>query len=259
MSDLIRTLVVDDDALSRNRIRSLLERETDIQLIGECVDGGEAIPRIREEKPDLVFLDVQMPRVDGFGVVEAIGAERMPVTVFASAYVEFALRAFEAFALDYLLKPFDEERFHVTLERAREATLVRRSSRDPRMAAFVDFLQAPQKQEYPDLIAVKSGDQYRFLEVQDIDWIEADGNYARVHVQKQQRLLHKTLTEMEERLLDPARFVRIHRSTIVNLSRISAVEPLFHGELSVILKDGTRLVCSRRFRPKLQERVYFMS
>jgi two-component system LytT family response regulator len=256
MSDLIRALVVDDDDLSRTRMRNLLEREPDIHLIGECRDGSEAIPRIRDEKPDLVFLDVQMPRVDGFGVVEAIGAEHMPVTVFASAYVEFALRAFEAFALDYLLKPFDEERFHVTLARAREATLARRSHGDPRMAAFVDFLQAPQKPQYPDLIAVKSGDQYRFLEVQDIDWI---GNYARVHVQKQQRLLHKTLTEMEERLLDPARFVRIHRSTIVNLARISAVEPLFHGEMSVILKDGTRLVCSRRFRPKLQERVYFMS
>jgi two-component system LytT family response regulator len=259
MSDVIRALVVDDDDLSRTRMRNLIEREPDIQLIGECVDGREAIPRIRDEKPDLVFLDVQMPRVDGFGVVEAIGADRMPVTVFASAYVEFALRAFEAFALDYLLKPFDEERFHVTLARAREAALLRRSARDPRMAAFVDFLQAPQKPQYPELIAVKSGDQYRFLEVQDIDWIEADGNYARVHVQKQQRLLHKTLTEMEERLLDPARFVRIHRSTIVNLSRIATVEPLFHGELSVVLKDGARLVCSRRFRPKLQERVYFMS
>ena len=259
MSELIRTLVVDDDALSRGRMRALLEREADIELIGECVDGGEAIPLIRDEKPDLVFLDVQMPRVDGFGVVEAIGAERMPVTVFASAYVEFALRAFEAFALDYLLKPFDEERFALTLDRAREAALRRRSAQDPRMAAFIHFLTAPQKPQFPEIIAVKTGDQYRFLEVQDIDWIEADGNYARVHSQAQKRLLHKTLTELEERLLDPARFVRIHRSTIVNLARIAAVEPLFHGEMSVLLKDGTRLVCSRRFRPKLQERVYFMS
>ncbi|MDB4950096.1 MAG: yehT 1 [Gemmatimonadetes bacterium] len=259
MSELIRTLLVDDDALSRGRMRSLLERENDIELIGECVDGSEAIPRIRAEKPDLVFLDVQMPRVDGFGVVEAIGAERMPVVIFASAYVEFALRAFEAFALDYLLKPFDEERFRVTLDRARHAALARRSAADPRMSAFVDFLQAPQKPQYPELIAIKTGDQFRFVEVKDIDHIEADGNYARIHIDKSQRLLHKTLTEMEERLLDPARFVRIHRSTIVNLSRIAAVEPLFHGELSVILKDGTRLVCSRRYRPKLQERVYFMS
>jgi two-component system LytT family response regulator len=258
MSDLIRTLVVDDDPLSRKRIRGLLEREDDIELIGECADGEEAVPRIRADRPDLVFLDVQMPRVDGFGVVAAIGAEHMPVTVFASAYVEFALRAFEAYALDYLLKPFDEERFGKALARARQAVRSRRPARDPRMEALVQFLQAPvPRPEYPQLLAVKSGDQYRFVEVAEIDWIEADGNYIRLHTGKQERLVHKTLTEMEEHLLDPAKFVRIHRSTIVNLSRIATVEPLFNRELSVALKDGTRLVCSRRYRPKLQERVYF--
>lgn len=257
MSDLIRTLVVDDDPLSRTRIRAFLEREDDVEVIGECADGAEAIPLIRADPPDLVFLDVQMPGVDGFGVVEAIGAERMPVTVFASAYVEFALRAFEAYALDYLLKPFDDERFQRTLARAREATRVRRPTRDPRLDALVQFLQAPSRPEYPQLLAVKSGDQYRFVEVGDIDWIEADGNYIRLHTGKHDRLVHKTLTEMEEHLLDPAKFVRIHRSTIVNLSRIASVEPLFNRELSVALKDGTRLVCSRRYRPRLQERVYF--
>jgi two-component system LytT family response regulator len=257
MTELIRTLVVDDDPLSRTRIRTFLEREDDIEVVGECVDGAEAIPVIRAERPDLVFLDVQMPGVDGFGVVEAIGAERMPVTVFASAYVEFALRAFEAYALDYLLKPFDEERFGRTLERARQATRSRRPAGDPRLEALVQLLQAPSRPEYPQLLAVKSGDQYRFVEVGDIDWIEADGNYIRLHMGKQERLVHKSLQEMEEHLLDPAKFVRIHRSTIVNLSRIAAVEPLFHRELSVVLKDGTRLVCSRRYRPKLQERVYF--
>ena len=257
MSELIRTLVVDDDPLSRGRIRALLEREDDIEVVGECADGEEAIPRIRDERPDLVFLDVQMPRVDGFGVVQAIGAERMPVTVFASAYVEFALRAFEAYALDYLLKPFDEERFGRALSRAREAARARRPAADPRLDALVRFLQAPARPEYPQLLAVKSGDQYKFVEVADIDWIEADGNYIRLHIGKQERLVHKTLAEMEEHLLDPARFVRIHRSTIVNLSRIATVEPLFNRELSVALKDGTRLVCSRRFRPRLQERVYF--
>ncbi|HEU4455620.1 MAG TPA: LytTR family DNA-binding domain-containing protein [Longimicrobium sp.] len=258
MTDLIRTLVVDDDPLSRGRIRAFLEREDDIEIVGECADGAEAIPRIRDDPPDLVFLDVQMPRVDGFGVVEAIGAERMPVTVFASAYVEFALRAFEAYALDYLLKPFDEERFRRALSRAREAARARRPAEsDPRMEALVRLLQAPARPEYPQLLAVKSGDQYRFVEVADIDWIEADGNYIRLHVGKQGRLVHKTLSEMEERLLDPARFVRIHRSTIVNLSRIATVEPLFNRELSVALKDGTRLVCSRRFRSRLEERVHF--
>jgi two-component system, LytTR family, response regulator len=257
MTELIRTLVVDDDPLSRKRIRAFLEREDDVEVVGECADGAEAIPRIRQERPDLVFLDVQMPGVDGFGVVEAIGADRMPVTVFASAYVEFALRAFEAYALDYLLKPFDEERFQRTLARAREATQARRPLSDPRLDALVQFLQSPARPEYPQLMAVKSGDQYRFVEVADIDWIEADGNYIRLHMGKQERLVHKTLAEMEERLLDPSRFVRIHRSTIVNLSRIASVEPLFNRELSVALKDGTRLVCSRRYRPGLASRVYF--
>jgi two-component system LytT family response regulator len=259
MSAMIRTLVVDDDALSRGHMRELLEREDDIDIIGECVDGGEAIGRIRADAPDLVFLDVEMPRVDGFGVIDAIGAEKMPVVVFATAHVEFALRAFDAFALDYLLKPFEDERFRHTLARARQAALARRTLTDPRLPALVDFLHAPQKPQYPEQIAVKMGDQFRFVEVKDIDWIEADGNYVRIHVDKSQRLLHKTLTEMEERLLDPARFVRIHRSTIVNLSRIAAAEPTFHGALSVILKNGSRLECSRRFRARLQERVPFMS
>jgi two-component system LytT family response regulator len=257
MMELIRTLVVDDDPLSRKRIRAFLEREDDVEVVGECADGAEAIPRILLERPDLVFLDVQMPGVDGFGVVEAIGADHMPVTVFASAYVEFALRAFDAYALDYLLKPFDEERFQRTLVRAREATRTRRPLADPRLDALLQYLQAPARPDYPALLAVKSGDQYRFVEVADIDWIEADGNYIRLHLGKQERLVHKTLAEMEERLLDPSRFVRIHRSTIVNLSRIATVEPLFNRELSVALKDGTKLVCSRRYRPRLQERVYF--
>lgn len=259
MSFVIRAMVVDDDSLARERMRALLALEEDIELVAECVNGAEAIDRIRTERPELVFLDVEMPGVDGFGVVEAIGSDRMPVVVFATAHVEFALRAFEAFALDYLLKPFDDERFRVTLERARQAVAARRTASDPRLGALVDFLHEPQKPQYPELIAVKVGDQFRFLEVKDIDWIEADGNYVRVHVDKGSRLLHKTLTEMEERLLDPARFVRIHRSTIVNLARIAAAEPTFHGALSVILKNGHRLECSRRFRSRLQERVYFMS
>ena len=185
MAELIRTLVVDDDPLSRTRIRTLLEREGDIHVVGECADGAEAIPRILGERPELVFLDVQMPGVDGFGVVDAVGAERMPVTVFATAYVEFALRAFEACALDYLLKPFDEERFGRALARAREAARARRSAHDPRLEALMRILQAPARPEYPQLMAVKSGDQYRFVEVGEIDWIEADGNYIRLHTGKQ--------------------------------------------------------------------------
>ncbi len=254
----VRTLVVDDEPLARRRLCRLLRAAPAVEVVGECGDGAAAVDAVGRLDPDLLLLDVQMPGVDGFGVVEAIGAERMPVTVFASAYVEFALRAFDAYALDYLLKPFDEERFCRTLERARLATRARHpAGGDPQLDALVRLLQAPARPEYPQLLAVKSGDQYRFVEVADIYWIEADGNYIRLHMGKQERLVHKTLQEMEELLLDPAKFVRIHRSTIVNLSRIATVEPLFHRELSVALKDGTRLVCSRRYRPRLQERVYF--
>ncbi len=259
MSETIRTLLVDDDDLSRAHMRSLLRLEPGMEVIGECVDGSEAIPRIRDERPDLVLLDVQMPKVDGFEVVRAIGAANMPVVVFATAHAEFALRAFEAFALDFLLKPFDDERFRTTVARARHAAMLRRYAPDPRLAPLVEFLQAPQKPQYPERIAIKTGDQFRFVEVAAIDWVAADGNYVRLHLGPSERLLHRTLSELADRLLDPTRFVRIHRSTIVNLSRVEAVEPLFHGELSVILKDGTRLVCSRRFRPRLQELVPFMS
>ncbi|HEX8272171.1 MAG TPA: LytTR family DNA-binding domain-containing protein [Longimicrobiaceae bacterium] len=255
----VRTLIIDDDPLSRRRIRALLDADPEIELAGECADGVQGVAGIRAERPDLVFLDVQMPGLDGFGVVETIGPERMPVVVFASAHVEFALRAFEAYALDYLLKPFDDERFQAALERAKRQVRMQAGGMDSRLLAMMQFLQQPRKPQFPEVLAIKTGGQYPLVRVEDIDYIEADGNYARLHVQKTPRLLNKTLTELENKLLDPSRFVRIHRSTIVNLSRIVSMEPLFHGELSVVLRDGTRLVCSRRYRQNLQEHVYFTS
>jgi len=259
MSDPLRTLIVDDDELSRGRIRSLLRDDPEIEVVGECRDGAEAIERIRAEAPDLVFLDVQMPEVDGFGVVQAIGAERMPVVVFVSAYVEFALRAFEAYALDYLLKPFEDERFHTAVQRAKRQVRGRGPASDERLAALLSYMERPRPESYPEVLAIRVGEQYALVRVETIDWIEADGNYARLHLEGGSRLISKTLTELESKVLDPARFARIHRSTIVNLSRVVALEPLFHGEYSVILRDGTRLVCSRRYRHRLQERIYFTS
>jgi two-component system LytT family response regulator len=259
MTSPIRTLVVDDDPVARDKLLALLAKEKDIEVMGVCEDGISAIPRIRTERPDLLFLDVQMPHLDGFGVVEAIGAEHMPVTVFVSAYVDFALRAFDAYALDYLLKPYDCERFGITLARARAAVHSRRPSGDPRIEALLGFMGSLARTPYPDTLAVKAGDQYRFVAVSDIDYIEADGNYIHLHIQQTKRVVHRSLKEMEERVLDPEKFVRIHRSTIVNIQRIAYVEPLFHGDFSVALKDGTRLVCSRRFRSRLEERVHFTS
>ena len=259
MSDPIRTLIVDDDALSRKRIRALLEEDPEIEVAGEAENGEEGIALIRAVRPDLVFLDVQMPGVDGFGVVHEIGVAEMPVVVFASAYMEFALRAFEACALDYLLKPFDQERFQVALQRAKREARSRRPEADDRMRALMEFLRRPQQTGYPEVLAVKTGEQYAMVRVAEIDWVEADGNYARLHLQKGQRLITKTLTELEKNVLDPGQFARIHRSTIVNLSRIAQLEPLFHGEYSVVLQDGTRLVCSRRYRHVLKDRIYFTS
>jgi two-component system LytT family response regulator len=258
VTDPIRTLIVDDDALSRERIRSFAAAHPALTVVGECANGAEAILAIPQLRPDLVFLDVQMPEVDGFGVVEAVGAANMPVTVFVSAHVEFAIRAFDAYALDYLLKPFDEERFRVAVTRAEEAVRGRLGRHDPRIEALLaHLLKAPER--YPEMLAIKSGAQHRYVPVADIDYLEADGNHIRIFIEKTPRIVNRSLTEMEERVLDPQRFVRIHRSTIVNLSRISFTEPLFHGDLSVVLRDGTRLTCSRRYRARLQERVHFTS
>jgi two-component system LytT family response regulator len=274
----LRVLVVDDDATARRHIADVLGPQPDVENVGECADGECAVTQIAELKPHLVFLDVQMPKLDGFGVVARVGASRMPPVVFTSAYAEFAVRAFEAYAIDYVLKPFDDARFLAALARAREQVTVRAereaaresasresasresvepSAADPRLRALLAHLAAPARPRYPDAVAVKSGGQYVVLRVEDVDWIEADGNYARLHVHKRPRLITKSLATLERDVLDPARFVRVHRSAIVNVAKIAAVEPLFHGDVSLVLHDGTKVDCSRRFRERLEERLYF--
>jgi two-component system, LytTR family, response regulator len=259
MSSLMRVLVVDDDPKSRERIRVLLSAQPDVEVIDECEDGSAAVDAIRARRPDIVFLDVQMPKLDGFEVVSMVGPANMPVTVFASAHVDFALRAFEAYALDYLLKPFDDERFASAFKRARGAVEARRGVADPRIEALVRYLDGATKEKFPALIAVKVGDQYRFVGVEEIDYLEADGNYLKIHSGKSVWTIHRSLTDLEARVLDPDRFVRIHRSSIINIARVAYVEALFHGDLSVVMKDGSRLVCTRRYRARLQERVHFTS
>jgi two-component system, LytTR family, response regulator len=263
----IRALLVDDDPLARERVRNLLARYDDIEVIAECRDGREAVEALSTIESDLVFLDVQMPLLDGFGVLESVGAKRMPPVIFTSAYSEFAVRAFEAYALDYLLKPFDDARFDTALQRARPQVDARRraSTADPhtaldaRIIGLLEHLQQPQRPRYPEAIAIKSGGQYVVVRVADIDWIEADGNYARLYVQQRPRLITKTLATLAEDVLDPDIFVRVHRSFIVNTARITAVEPLFHGELTLVLRDGTHVPCSRRYRKQLEGKLYFTS
>ncbi len=249
----IRTVVVDDEPVARERIIGLLNQEKDIEVVGEYSDGSQAVSAIQQQHPDLVFLDVQMPACDGFGVIQQLGPERVPAVVFVTAYDEYALKAFEVHAIDYLLKPFGRDRFAQTLQHAREH-LERRRAGDlgKRLMALVqDIKPEPQKL---DRLVVKSGGRVFFLRTQEIDWIEAAGNYVRLHLGEDSHLFRETMNNMEGRL-DAQRFVRIHRSRIVNTDRIKEMQPWFNGEYVVVLQNGTRLTLSRGYREKLQERL----
>ena len=249
----IRTLVVDDETLARERVLSLLQQEIDVEVVGECSDGGQAVAAIQEQSPDLVFLDVQMPGCDGFEVLKHISPDRMPTVIFVTAYDEYALRAFEVHALDYLLKPFGKDRFQETLRHAREALEGRRAGDlGRRLLAMVhDVKPEPQKVER---LVVKSGGRVFFLRTEDIDWIEAAGNYVRLHLGQESHLFRETMNRMETRL-DARRFARIHRSRIVNTERVKELQPWFNGDHVVVLRDGTRLTLSRLYRDKLQQRL----
>lgn len=246
----IRTLIVDDESLARDRMRQLLQNENEIEIIGECSDGRSAVEKIQQETPDLIFLDVQMPELDGFGVVEALGSNATPVIVFVTAHDKFALRAFEIHAVDYLLKPFDRERFQKALQRALEQVKQRNASQLlERQAAMIAALRSPQTN---DRIAVKSGGHVVWVNLTDIDWIGSADNYAELHVGAKSHLMRETLAALEARL-DPQKFVRISRSAIVNAPRIKELKRLFYGGCELILQDGTKLTLSRRYRDKLQQ------
>ena len=255
MTDKLRVLIVDDEPPARAEVRRLLETQPDVEIVGECADGARAIARIQADAPDLVILDIQMPEVTGFGVLRAIGAEAMPMVIFITAYEEYALRAFEAHALDYLLKPYDEERLFAALDRARRQLHASAPKEDVRLHALQSFLQDPAA--YPDVLAIRAGERYQIVRVADIRWIEAEGSYVRLHLLQGDRLMRQSIGDLEERLLDPKQFLRIHRSAIVNLTRITAVEPISRAEYDVILDDGARVTCSRGYRNQLRERVFF--
>jgi two-component system LytT family response regulator len=245
----IRCLIADDEPLARERLRTLLREEPDMEIVAECPDGPKTVAAVHKHAPDLLFLDVQMPALDGFGVLEALPAEKIPVLIFVTAYDQYALQAFEAQALDYLLKPFDRERFRKALRRARDQVRRRHESGiNPRVIELLESLQARKK--YADRLVVRAAGRVWFLRVEEIDWIEAAGNYVKLHAGKEAHLLRETMNAMEARL-DPATFRRIHRSTIVHLERIKEMHPWFKGDYVVILRDGTRLTLSRNYREGL--------
>ena len=246
----IRTLIVDDEPLAREGVRLHLEDHEDIEVVGECGGGEEAVRFIEAERPDLVFLDVQMPGLDGFGVLEALGADQLPAVVFITAYDNFALRAFEAHALDYLLKPFEAERFDRALDRVRVQLRGQSSdTMDDRLRSLVASLGG--KERFLERMVARTNGRILILRVDDVDWVEAAANYVRVHIGAKQYLVRETMTNLETRL-DPERFLRIHRSIIVRKDRIKELEPLFQGDYSIILVDGTRLTSSRGYRDRIQ-------
>jgi two-component system, LytTR family, response regulator len=248
-----RVVIADDEPLGRERLRMLLAGEDWIELVAECHDGPSAISAIQKLRPDLVFLDVQMPGADGFDVIDAIGVSRMPCVVFVTAYDRYALRAFDVHALDYLLKPFDRDRFQQALGRAREQLNSHPSGElERRLLALVQDLKPAQQRL--ERFVVKSGGRIFFVRAGEIDWIEAAGNYVKLHVGTDTHLFRETMNALETEL-NPDLFFRIHRSHIVNIERVRELQPWFNGEYVVFLRSGARLTLSRGYREKLQERI----
>jgi two-component system LytT family response regulator len=246
---VIRVLIVDDEPIARRGIRQQLRVEADVEIIGECGDGAAAIDAISELAPDLVFLDIQMPEVGGFDVVEAIGVARMPAVVFVTAYDEHALRAFDVHAVDYVLKPIDRHRFRTAVERARRRLAHAPGELDRRIAAALGELGRPAR-DYARRLAIRSDGRVTLVDVDQVDRLEAAGNYVEVHSGARHHLLRETMASLEARL-DPARFVRVSRSSIVNADRVRELQPMFNGDFVVVLRDGTKVAGSRRYRAAL--------
>jgi two-component system LytT family response regulator len=250
-SKRLRAIVVDDEPPGRQKIKEYLKHDQDIELVAECSNGREAVEEIRSKSPDLLFLDIQMPGIDGFGVLEELDGDHLPAVIFVTAYDQYALQAFEVHALDYLLKPFDKERFQGALQRAK-SHIEQQKLGDVRhrLLALLEGMRAAKR--HANRLVVKSAGRVFFLKTDEIDWIEAAGNYVRLHTGNDTHLLRETMGAIQKKL-DPNQFIRIHRSTFVNMEKIKELQPWFHGEYVVILRDGTQLTMSRSYRNNLPE------
>ena len=261
MPEKIRTVIVDDEPLARRNLRVLLEKDPQIEIVDECRNGREAVKAINSLSPDLIFLDIQMPELDGFDVLARVGPEQIQAIVFVTAFDQYALKAFEVHALDYLLKPFDDERFAYALRRAKSQIEAREINRiSKRLLALLEERESQRSENstgdkgYLTRLMIKASGRVVLLKVGEIDFIEACGNYAKLHVGRKSHLLREKMHDLEGRL-DPAQFVRIHRSVIVNLDRIKELHPHFNGDYIVILEDGRQLRLSRTRRENLEARL----
>ena len=260
MSTKIRTLIVDDEPLARRNLRVLLEKDPQIEIVEECRNGREAVKAINTLSPDLIFLDIQMPEMDGFDVLARVGPEHIQAIIFVTAFDQYALKAFDVHALDYLLKPFDDDRFAHALERAKtqiEAREINRLSK--RLLALLEEREnkrddSREPKNYLTRLMVKVSGRMVLLKIDEIDFVEADGNYAKLHVGRKAHLLREKMNDLEVQL-DPAKFVRIHRSIIVNLDRIKELHPHLNGDYIVVLEDGRQLRLSRSRREQVEAKL----
>jgi two-component system LytT family response regulator len=247
----IRVLIVDDEPLARGRIRELLKRESEIGEIDEAGNGPLAVRKIRTRQPDLVFLDIQMPGMDGFAVLKAVGPEKMPPVVFVTAYDQYALQAFEVFALGYLLKPFDREKFEMVLRRALDQVRLKRPGRDWSRAMKELLEEVRSTRPAMDRVFVKTRNKLVPVRVRDIDWVEASGKYVVLHSGTEEHVLRESMSSIETKL--PAgQFRRTHRSSVVNIDSIKEIQPLFHGDSCLILKTGDKIPLSRHYRDRFK-------
>lgn len=246
---MIKTLIVDDEPLARARIRRFLASEKDVEIVGEAGDGDAAVENAKRLKPDLMFLDIQMPETAGLEVVEQLANDHMPVVIFVTAYDQYAIQAFDVHAIDYLLKPYTRERFGRALDRARkQLSKTSRTDLDERLMSLLEHA-AGAEQRHLQRLMIKSSGRIYFIKADEVDWIGAEGNYVNLHVGRETHLLRETMSHLSTKL-DPEKFVRIHRSTIVNVDRVKELQPLFSGDYVTILRDGTQLNLSRAYREK---------
>ncbi len=259
----MRVLIVDDEPAGREIVREMLAETVqrgEVEIVSECEDGSSAVDAIEKTRPDLVFLDVQMPEMDGFGVLSAVPPDALPFVIFVTAYDQYALRAFEVHALDYLLKPYDRERFEQAFEQARRTLALERAGDvSERILNLLEKRDAPDsqtltQQTYLERLVIKTDGRVFFLRVDEVEWLEAEGNYVSLHTGKRAYLFREAISTLEMQL-DPHKFQRIHRSTIVNIDCIRELQPMFRGEYRVVMRDGTELKLSQTYRDKLQQQL----